>query len=395
MKLITKNTALERELLRCLKRYGQFALATAWASADTSVFRLLCERRKSIQRAVIGTHFYQTHPDVVDEFIGDNNVRFMLQTSGTFHPKVLVFWDGSHWEAMIGSANLTKGAISSNAEAVLLVSQSDAGCAFLKGELVALISSYWAQADIMSPAAAKAYREQWKRWKPNLDHLSGQYGKSSSSKPSVNSRTMSMSWHEFYRVARSDKVHDFAERCDLLDRARQAFQAGQSLNTMKPGLRYTIAGLPTKSDHRWGWFGSMRGAGKYFAAVKANDIHLSQAADLIPLEGLVTRQHYDAYMEEYMRAFPDGRHGIGTATRLLALKRPDQFVCFDSRNRAGLCADFGIKVSGMDYDRYWDEVVERIMDTPWWKSPPPATYGIELSAWKGRAAMLDAIFYVP
>jgi hypothetical protein len=395
MKLITRNAALERELLRCLKHYSNIALATAWASADTSMFRLLCQRRQAIRRAVIGTHFYQTHPDVVDKFIEDDDVRFMLQTSGTFHPKVFVFWDASHWEAMVGSANFTKGAISSNAEAALLISQSDAGCASLNDELVALINGYWKQAKTMSAISANAYREQWKRWQPNLSHLSGQYGKSASPKPPVSSRTMSMSWRAFFNTARKDKEHDFDERCDLLERARKAFQAGQSLNTMEPGLRYTIAGLPTDFDHRWAAFGSMRGAGKYFTAIKANDIHLSKAVDLIPLEGFVTRQDYDAYLREYMRAFPEGRHGISTATRLLALMRPDQFVCFDSRNRAGLCADFGIKVSGMDYERYWDEVVERIMDTPWWNSPPPATHGVELSAWKGRAAMLDAIFYVP
>jgi hypothetical protein len=138
----------------------------------------------------------------------------------------------------------------------------------------------------------------------------------------------------------------------------------------------------------------MRGNGKYYAAVNRNDIHLSQTLDLIPLDDPITRSNYDAYLDEYIRAFPDGRHGIATATRLLALKRPDQFVCFDKMNSDRLCDDFGIKRSGMTYDRYWDEIVERINDTPWWNSPPP-THSLELSAWKGRAAMLDAIFYAP
>jgi hypothetical protein len=51
-------------------------------------------------------------------------------------------------------------------------------------------------------------------------------------------------------------------------------------------------------------------------------------------------------------------------------------------NSDRLCADFGIKHSGMTYDRYWDEIVERILDTPWWNSLPPPR-GLELSAWKG------------
>ena len=94
-----------------------------------------------------------------------------------------------------------------------------------------------------------------------------------------------------------------------------------------------------------------------------------------------------------MKAFPEGRGGLATATRLLAMKRADEFVCFDKMNQTRLCADFGNKASGMDHRRYWDEVVERIRDSPWWNSPEPAG-GLELSAWRGRAAMLDAIFYV-
>lgn len=41
---------------------------------------------------------------------------------------------------------------------------------------------------------------------------------------------------------------------------------------------------------------------------------------------------------------------------------------------------------------YWYEIVGRLIDTPWWKSAPPSD-PIELEAWQGRAAMLDALFY--
>jgi hypothetical protein len=203
---------------------------------------------------------------------------------------------------------------------------------------------------------------------------------------------MSMSWGSFYNEVQKSSQHNFKERCELLDLAQNEFQSGLPFNKMEPGLRYMIAGLRTEYDSRWGWFGSMIGAGKYYAAVKRNDIHLSQALGLVPLDGIVTRAHYNAYLQEYKLAFPEGRHGIATATRLLALKRPDQFVCFDKMNKTRLCEDFGIKASGMNYERYWDEIVERIMDSPWWNSPAP-TRPLELSAWRGRAAMLDAIFY--
>jgi hypothetical protein len=48
----------------------------------------------------------------------------------------------------------------------------------------------------------------------------------------------------------------------------------------------------------------------------------------------------------------------------------------------------------MTYDRYWDEIIERIMDSPWWNSPCPQSE-TDAIVWNGRAAMLDAIFYKP
>ena len=163
---------------------------------------------------------------------------------------------------------------------------------------------------------------------------------------------------------------------------------------MDSEVRKTVAGLPNSFDLRRAWFGSMRGAGYLYQAVNHQDEHLSRALDMIPLQGIVSRSDFDAFIVELMAAFPKGRHGVGIATRLLAMKRPDQFVCFDAKNQRELCKDFGIKLTGMDYRRYWDEVVEQIMDSPWWDSPRPHDPE-EGVVWDGRAAMLDAIFYRP
>ena len=138
----------------------------------------------------------------------------------------------------------------------------------------------------------------------------------------------------------------------------------------------------------------MKGAGYYHQAVNDNNRHRSLALDRVPHQGPVSRSQYEDYVAEFIKAFPKGRHGIGIASRLLALKRPDQFVCFDSKNQRELCKDFGIQQTGMDYERYWDEIIERIMDSPWWNSPRPHSEG-ESVVWDGRAAMLDVIFYRP
>src|SRR6478672_2681338 len=90
MKVISTNAELNRELLRLIGQYPRVAFATAWASAGTGVFKKLVKHEDRIVGAAIGTHFYQTHPDVLDQFVGSSKVKFMLQPSGSSIP-ILTF----------------------------------------------------------------------------------------------------------------------------------------------------------------------------------------------------------------------------------------------------------------------------------------------------------------
>lgn len=394
MKLITTNDELRTNLSRLTKKYPNIVFAVAWASAATDVFDELCKNRNCIRKAIIGTHFYQTHPDVLDAFVESRNVRFILQPKGVFHPKIYMFWNEKHWEVLMGSANLTAGALNTNSEAMALISDDDQSDSSLKKDVISLIDSYWEDARAVSKAEALSYRALWSKQQPALRRLSGQYGQATKSKAPADSEVMSMPWRRFLASVQADPHHGFDKRCDLLKLVRTAFETINHFQNMELGLRKTIAGLPTNFNEHWGWFGSMRGAGYYHQAVNDNNPHISNALDEIPLNGSVSREHYEAYLAEFVRAFPNGRHGIGIASRLLALKRPDYFVCFDSKNKNELCRDFGIKQSGMDYERYWEEIIDRITDSAWWNEPRPKN-AVGGTVWDGRAAMLDAIFYRP
>jgi HKD family nuclease len=392
MKLIITNSDLRTNLSRLTKTYENISFAVAWASAGTEIFRELIAHRNRIHKAVIGTHFYQTDPDVLDAFAESNNFRFILQPRGVFHPKIYVFWNQKHWEVLMGSANLTAGALTQNAEAMVLISDSDQVASSLKEDVVTLIDSYWKEARSVSKEEALSYRALWAKQQPALRRLSGQYGQASKSKAPADSAVMAMSWTEFLAKVQNDAHHGFKGRCDLLNLVRAAFEKANHFQEMELGLRKTIAGLPTDFNEYWAWFGSMSGAGYYHQAVNNNNPHISAALDEIPLHGPVSREHYEAYIAEFVQAFPNGRHGVGIASRLLALKRPDYFVCFDSKNKKELCQDFEIKQTGMDYERYWEEIIERVTDSAWWNEPRPRD-ALAGTVWDGRAAMLDAIFY--
>ncbi|MDL0433983.1 phospholipase D family protein [Marinobacter sp. TBZ242] len=393
MRLVRHGNALEELIVKLTAAHEKIDFAVAWASSGTAAFTEISNRRKKINKAVIGTHFYQTHPDVLDDFVGDKRTRFVLQPQGVFHPKLYVFTSGGEWEILIGSANLTRGAFDKNSEVMLHFTNQDAPDSILQ-ESQDIISGYWADGDEVSKQIADTYRNLWKAQQPSLRRVSSNYGESGKFKAPIHTSIMSMSWDDFFRAVKKDLYHGFSERCDLLDQVQREFRDSPNYSEMSLGVRKTIAGLPNDYNDHWAWFGSMKGAGYFHQAINNNDPHISAALDEIPLEGGITEQHYRSYIEEFVKAFPHGRDGVAVASRLLALKRPDHFVCLDGKNRSQLCKDFGVKKTDMNYDRYWDEVICPIMDSVWWNAPVPTSKS-QLKVWAGRAAMLDALFYQP
>jgi hypothetical protein len=79
-----------------------------------------------------------------------------------------------------------------------------------------------------------------------------------------------MPWTRFLQALRAGRFQEFEERRGLLQLVRAAFLKEMDLASMELGLRKTIAGVRTDFDKRWGYFGSMDGAGYFHGAVKDN-----------------------------------------------------------------------------------------------------------------------------
>lgn len=394
MKIISNNEKLRKQLKRLIGKYKHISIATAWASADTDVFRELVSHEDKIYKAIIGTHFYQTHPDVLDQFVGSRNVKFILQPNGVFHPKVYLFWSQEEWEVIIGSPNLTAGALTKNSELSVLITSKD-GQSALKNEITEVISGYWPDAKTVTQQEAANYRKLWKLKSRDLKKVADIFGDKSTTKSATQSKIMPLEWKDYLAEIKKDKLHGFKERLALIKEVREYFQNHEHFNDMDLDVRKGIAGLPSKNKiiKNWGWFGSMKGAGTFAKHINEGNEAYSLALDEIPLAGEIRREHYDRFIAKYLEAYENGRDGLGTATRLLAMKRPDVFLCVDAQNKKKLAEDIGIvRANQLDYARYWEEVVERIMQSPWWQSPEPSD-PLEREAWHARAAMLDAIFY--
>lgn len=351
---------------------------------------------------VVGTHFYQTHPQFMSAFLATPRVRFVLNPDGVYHPKVYLFEKPrGRWECVIGSMNFTHGGLSENDEVAVLISEADREAEQALGRIRAAINGYWEAAKALTTEDLEVYRAAWARKQQLQKNLRGRFGSPTDNHddrgaPPLTVPLLRMTWTNYFRVVQSERLpapyeRGMESRLPVIRKAKELFARYTQLKRMDPDERKMIAGLMAKDSVNYMIFGSMRGDGTFWQAVNENDRHLSAALDSIPATGDVTRKAYLAFITEFGRAFTDGRNRLATATRLLAMKRPDTFVCLDARNKSGLCAAFGVR-RDLGAEAYWDSVIERLRDAAWWNAPSPRS-GVEREVWDARAAFLDAHFY--
>lgn len=394
MKLITTSSLLEKEFRRLTKEYSDFYWATAWAGINSKPFDDLISNQNKIKKIIVGIHFYQTHPDFIESFRLNKGVRFILQPEGTFHPKIYLFTNGERkWEILIGSGNFTKGAFSKNREATVLISSEDDPSGDIYKNTRSLIEDIWKEATYITESQLLKYRSTWEIQKSKIKSLSGLYGsKKRQPVPIHEVRIINMDWNEFITEVKNEKKHGPVNRLKVLTKSNELFGRTNHFNELTEDERKFIAGVPNKLDSSidWGLFGSMQGSGVFKNKIILNDKNISNALDQIPLSGQITRTHYNNFLYSYQRTFSG--NFLGTATRLLCMKRPDTFVCLDSKNKSSLCRAFGIIQSEMNYERYWDDIIERIYDSNWWLNPNPKNE-LEQRISNSRAAFLDSLYY--
>jgi hypothetical protein len=396
MRLITTSESLFATFKEQLGRHKNLSFAVAWASHGFPACKELLKHGHKIERGTVGIHFYQTDPDFIEHFLEDKRIKFAKQGSGTFHPKVYLFSSSKNdWSCLVGSANFTAAAFSENSEACLFFEASDDPAGATRRELDKALAGYWKSAYYFEPGELDLYRSLSDLFRQRRRGMADDFDDKRKAKPLLLTPLIKMTWQKYFRTVLREGSQNTDERIEVLGQAASLFEAKQSLAEMSKSERQGIAGFARGSDFPWGWFGSMFGAGVFKKIVNANSQGLSRALDAIPSRGEVRKEHYRDFVKAYIAAFPSRRrHGLATATRLLTMKRPGYFVCYDSQNRQGLRDAFGIALNTHDYERYWNSIIERILISEWWRSPRP-TGTRARAVWDGRAAFLDSLYYKP
>jgi len=396
MNILTSQTEIEDTICSLIKSYENISFATAWASGNSKAFQLLLKNTKKINKIIVGIHFYQTNPNFIKEFLNSEKVKFITNPTGIFHPKIYLFSNNdNNWECLIGSANFTKSAFEKNSEVMIHFSNYDINSREIYDKIIAEINKYYAQAVTFTSKDLYAYQIVWNKKTKNILDLQDKFGEKGNGKPIYKSKIITLDWNSYFEKVKADKFHSFETRIKILEKAKKYFKDNTFAN-MTLLARQQIAGITNQDNENqeldWMYFGHMVSP-RFKTRIKEDPHNISQSLEHISLTGNVTKDDYMNYIE-YFKEHQGFGYGVITISRLLAMKRPDVFFCITGENKKDLYQDFGITkdIKSHEYERYWDEIIQRIHKSEWFNSPKPTNQD-ENKLWENRVAMLDAVFY--
>lgn len=396
---VTHLTAQQvgRKLRQLMDTFDEFHWAVAWATETRLSTKLLAQGDK-IRHLVIGTDFDTTSPELLHALLPEPAARRAAHYDGaTFHPKVYGFVSGARAAVIVGSCNFTRGGIKNNQEAALLL-EGDTQDATLQGLLTA-VQTWWQEGEVLTREFIEAYALRCAATRKHREALARPVFVPRPTSAASHPTLLSMSWQDYVAAIEAEVKGNVPERLAILRKAGGLFASVDAFEELDALERKALAGFIGKNEKLgsaldgldWGWFGGMQGAGVFKNRVNENDPDLSAALDCIAPAGEITEEDFQRFAALYQRAFEGTAQagGIVTASRLLAMKRPDYFVCVDSKNLKSLANNFGFAYTTLNFETYWSKVVEPIMQARWWQTPRPR--GREGRIWDGRAAMLDAL----
>lgn len=389
-----------RQLSALIREHDSISIAVAWGGLTPVADTLLANADK-IRFILVGVDFCATEADLIDRFVDVPNAYVAKPEQNCFHPKIFYFESGTKAEAIIGSANFTKGGLGNNVEAGVHLRGAASDPFFVQVRDV--LESYTNRCQRIDQELASTYRRQAKAAATKPRSKSPILTDAHKNLARMNSPLAKMEWPDFVKLVRSDRYHDYEKRINLLRAIQQIFCRMPSFAEVTTAEAKGIAGVLGEGEAKregladldWGWFGSMGGAGTFAKLISLKDRALATALDAIPMRDDVTEDQFDEYVAAFTAAFSDlpRTAGLAPATRLLAMKRPDVFVCVNGGNQLGLAKALSFAPTTIKLENYWERVIDPIRQAPWYTTPRPV--GSNMEIWDARAAMLDAIYYRP
>jgi hypothetical protein len=370
-------------------------LAYAWASSasgSATHWKLLPLKR--VRRAILGIHFAQTEPRVLRELRDLGVLRVIPDTGGVFHPKLIIGVNGREARALVGSSNLTPGGFSGNTEVNIFLAGPVNDPALR--QIADFMENQWTHPRAFEPD--EKWFEDYERLYENRPDPPKLGARKRGPRTVVEAMDLEIAWTDFVVLISCQErralwtgleihVFDHPESSYLqeVETCQAAFAAEPSYANMPEDDRKLIAGWGERTA---GYYGRMKGAGYFKNLTRERPAEIGKHLDRIPLAGAVAIDETRTYLNGIM-----GVKGValGTATRLLCMKRPDIFLPANRASVANIKRVFGTAPNTVE--KYL-ALVQRIWRFPWFSAPVPNDEA-EARIWRARVALLDAIFYEP
>lgn len=400
-RIITNLKELSKIFIGYCDKYQQISFVTAWAGKSNAVIDALYRNKNKIVHSSVGLQFYQTDPEFIYRFWDIEEIQYCKNKStDIFHPKAYLFYNirGSKWAAIIGSSNLTNGGFAKNKECnVLLTSETDDKDIFIS--VKNMIENYWQLSDLLTEDVFDCYKERVKAKETDLMQL----------KKPLCLEIDGLDWNGYIKrmaVNQEEGTIDSAAnrtRIALLDTAQQLFKKYKRLKDFPKEYPEAVVGLIEKYEgvQDWCFFGSMTANGVFNSGFRKVFLKgLSNALDVIPLKGQVQESQFEQFVAA-VRDITRFKDPLTLCTRLLAMKRPDFFVCAAGRSAdsgeestiSKLCSLLNLKRKTLTIDNYWNLVIQSIQDSAWYQTDIDSIPIKEKKIYSYRAAMLDALYY--
>ena len=398
-RLVTTTDELGREFRAWCGRANAIWIAAAW-SKDCPLERALWKARQKIQAMIVGLDYCGTAPSFLRDF--QKRIWVREPQGGTYHPKVYLFQDGDDYCCFVGSSNFTGGGFGTNIEANIVLYGKARSVFFTRARNY--IEALAVGLEHPKKAMIDDYERRYKRIQALRKKFDYRVAKSTKTKAAKERASvlrgrlpdsLDLTWKEYLAcvTARHSSLlrvfdNEAGEDSYLgtIKRAHGTLVKRKRLDAMSPEERRFVAGTVKNA----GYFGGMTGAGRFMHQVNETPAVLDAALAAIPLTGKVE----EAALEKFINKYSWKGAAVATGSRLLAMKRPDLFLCIDKKNRSQLADKFDVTARSMSHWDGYKALHREIWRCRWCKSGRPKS-AKDRAVWNVRVAILDSLFYKP
>lgn len=216
-------------------------------------------------------------------------------------------------------------------------------------------------------------------------------------------KALESNWQEYYQLLiQLPEEYFLSASLQLLNTADQLLNQEFDFSSANLMQRNLVAGIKDNQvfshyqiDHLL--LGDMQNFASYKKLIKNAPEALDKLFRIIPTRGPIDGWHYMQFIDSYQQLFFEQgfkQPHLFPATRLLSMKRPDQFIPLTQSSCHSLCQHFSIKtLKNQEFQRYWDDLITPIQKTSWYLEEQVSAE--QTPIYRSRVALLEKLLLTP